>query len=602
MSPVRGISRSHFPIRNAGGVLLAALLSVVLAAGCEPEETMTSEVDSDLGALLDEAWEFELREDPLRATGVGDHRYDAELPEVGEEAEARRAEARRDLLVRLEAIDREALEEQDRMSHDVLERDLQDRLGEYEYRAYLIPFTSDDGFHIQFARLPGSMPFQAVADYENYLERLRAWPGYMEAHLDLLREGLESGHTMPRVILGGLEGAMASHVVDDPEESLFWGPFERFPSTIGESEQTRLAEEGRTAISDYIVPGYRDLHEFFTQVYIPGARTTIGASELPDGREFYAHRVRSYTTLDMTPEEVHQIGLDEVARIRTEMQEVIDEVGFEGGFDEFLEFLRTDPQFYASTPEELLKEASYLAKQMDERMPRLFGYLPRLPYGVAPVPDHLAPNYTGGRYFSAPPGGTQPGYYWVNTYGLENRPLYTLEALTLHEAVPGHHHQIALGQELEGLPPIRRHTYHSAFGEGWGLYSEWLGLEVGMYSDPYSNFGRLVYEMWRACRLVVDTGMHHMGWTREETMDFLAENTALSLHEIRTETDRYISWPGQAVSYKIGELKLKELRIRAEDALGPEFDLREFHDLVLANGSVPLSAVEDAVDRWIANH
>jgi uncharacterized protein (DUF885 family) len=585
-----------------GSASLTALLLLLLAIGCDPVESGNSDADPELASLLEEAWEFELRENPLRATGVGDHRYDSELPEVGEEAEARRAEARRELLEQLESLDREALAEQDRMNYDVLERDLQDRLGEYEYRSYRIPFTSDDGFHIQFARLPGGMPFRTVGDYENYLERLRGWPAYMEAHLDLLREGLQSGHTMPRIILDGLEGAMASHVVDDPEESHFWGPFESFPSAIGESERARLTEEGRTAISEYIVPGYRDLHEFFTEVYIPGARTSLGASELPDGRGFYAHRVRSYTTLDMTPEEVHQIGLDEVARIRAEMQEVIDDVGFVGSFDDFLEFLRTDPQFYASTPEELLKEASYLAKQMDARMPQLFSHFPRLPYGVAPVPDHLAPNYTGGRYVSASPGGTQPGYYWVNTYGLENRPLYTLEALTLHEAVPGHHHQIALAQELEGLPPIRRHTYHSAFGEGWGLYSEWLGLEVGMYSDPYSNFGRLVYEMWRACRLVVDTGLHDMGWTREQTMDYLAENTALSLHEIRTETDRYISWPGQAVSYKIGELKLKELRSRAEEALGEDFDLREFHDLVLANGSVPLSAVEDVVDRWIAAH
>ncbi len=282
------------------------------------------------------------------------------------------------------------------------------------------------------------------------------------------------------------------------------------------------------------------------------------------------------------------------------MDGVIAEVGFEGSFEEFLEFLRTDPRFYAETPEELLKEASWIAKRMDAKLPALFKTLPRLPYGVEPVPDHLAPKYTSGRYVGAPLGSTQPGYYWVNTYNLDSRPLYNLEALSLHEAVPGHHFQIALNRELEDLPNFRRFSYISAFGEGWGLYSEWLGLEAGFYTDPYSNFGRLTYEMWRACRLVVDTGLHALGWSRQQAMDFLAANTALPLHEIKTETDRYISWPGQALAYKLGELKIKELRRRAEEALGERFDVREFHDAVLANGSVPLPVLEAAIERFIA--
>ncbi len=336
-----------------------------------------------------------------------------------------------------------------------------------------------------------------------------------------------------------------------------------------------------------------------TGEYIPGARESLGASELPDGRDYYARRIRHFTTLDLTAAEIHATGLKEVARIRGEMEEIIEQVGFEGSFSEFLDFLRTDPRFYARSAEELLKEAAWIAKRMDGKLPELFGRFPRLPYTVEPVPDHIAPKYTTGRYVSAPIGSTRPGAYWVNTHDLNTRPLYTLEALTLHEAVPGHHFQIALNQELEGLPNFRRFSYLSAFGEGWGLYSEYLGLEAGFYTDPYSNFGRLTYEMWRACRLLVDPGAHAMGWTREQMLDFLPSNTALSLHNVRTETDRYISWPGQALAYKIGQLKILELRHRAEMALGGHFDVREFHDTVLKSGSIPLNVLEQQVDGYI---
>jgi uncharacterized protein (DUF885 family) len=335
--------------------------------------------------------------------------------------------------------------------------------------------------------------------------------------------------------------------------------------------------------------------------YIPKTRTTTSAADLPRGREYYAHRVRHFTTLDVTPEEVHKIGLAEVERIHGEMLEVMRKTGFAGDFPAFLQFLRTDPRFYARTPEELLKDASFIAKRMDAKLPSLFGRLPRLPYGVEPVPAHLAPKYTGGRYVEAPVGGTRAGTYWVNTYALESRPLYVLEALTLHEAVPGHHLQIALQQEMEGVPPFRRAAGVGAFVEGWGLYSERLGLEAGFYQDPYSNFGRLTYEMWRACRLVVDTGLHALGWSRQKAMDFLAAHTALSLHEVRTETDRYISWPGQALAYKMGELKIRALRSAAEKELGPRFDVRAFHDAVLANGPVPLPVLEERIRAYVSH-
>jgi uncharacterized protein (DUF885 family) len=552
-----------------------------------------------LHARFDEEWKFRLAEDPLFATAADYHQYDDRLPQVTIADEMRRAQFYRELLGKLEKIDRARLRHDDQINYDIFKMQVQDNLDDFAYKAYLIPFTVDAGFHIGFARLPNQMPFAAAPDYENYLKRLQAFPDYVAQHIDLLKEGLKTGMAMPQVVLQGFDVTMATHVVDDPAQSVFYTPLAKFPATIPADEQNRLRIAGVEAIRESIVPGYRRLLEFMTKEYIPNARTTIGASELPNGREYYAQRIRHFTTLDVSVDEVHQLGLNEVQRIRGEMMEIIKQVEFAGDFTAFLKFLRSDRQFYAKTPEELLKEACYIAKRMDGKLPSLFKTLPRLPYSVQAVPAHLAPKYTGGRYVGPALGSTEPGYYWVNTYALENRPLYVLESLTLHEAVPGHHLQTALARELEGLPNFRRFLYLSAFGEGWGLYSERLGLEAGFYTNPYSNFGRLTYEMWRACRLVVDTGIHAKGWTREQAMEFLASNTALSLHEVRTETDRYISWPGQALAYKIGELKIRELRRQAEEALGGKFDVREFHDVVLRNGAVPLSVLEGEVMAYI---
>jgi uncharacterized protein (DUF885 family) len=372
------------------------------------------------------------------------------------------------------------------------------------------------------------------------------------------------------------------------------------PDTIGATDQERLKSAARSAIESDAIPAYRRLLEFFNKEYLPAARRTIGASDLPDGQAYYAALVRYFTNLDVTPDEVHEVGLKEVARIRAEMDAVIKETGFKGDFAAFLKFLRTDPRFYAKTPDELLKDASYIAKQIDGMLPGYFGKLPRLPYSVQPVPAELAPNYTAGRYTPPPIGGTKGGEYWVNTYALDKRPLYALPALTLHEAVPGHHLQGALARELENVPAFRLDFYPHAFGEGWGLYSEKLGKEMGLYKTPYDEFGRLTYEMWRACRLVVDTGMHAKGWSREQALEYLGSNTALPLHEVRTETDRYIAWPGQALAYKMGELKILELRKKAHDTLGEHFDLRAFHDAVLENGGVPLPILEHQIDEYIA--
>ena len=414
-----------------------------------------------------------------------------------------------------------------------------------------------------------------------------------------MREGLQKGMSLPQVVLQGIEVTATTNIVDDISKSVFEVPFLNFPTTVPETARAGLREKGERAIRNAVMPGYRNFLEFMTKEYIPGTRKTLGASELPNGKKYYEYLVRHFTTLNMTPEEVHEVGLQEVERIHKEMATVIQSVGFKGDFASFLKFLRTDPRFYAKTPDQLLKEASFIAKRIDGKLPSLFKTLPRLPYGVEPVPDSIAPKYTAGRYVEPPQGSTEPGIYWVNTYALESRPLYALESLTLHEAVPGHHLQISIARELQNLPEFRRSKYISAFGEGWGLYSEWLGLEAGFYKDPYSNFGRLTYEMWRACRLVVDTGIHSMGWSREKAMDYMASNTALSLHEIQTETDRYISWPGQALAYKIGELKIMELRKKAEKELGTNFDVREFHDTVLSNGSVTLPILEQVIDDYI---
>jgi uncharacterized protein (DUF885 family) len=549
--------------------------------------------------IFNREWRARIEESPLLATSVGEHQYNHLLSSMKPEDLLRRDRLWRGFLEELLAIDRSHLSRIDGINFDIFRAQLEDRVADYRFGAWQIPFNADSGFHTSFARLPFNVPFHSVADFENYISRMRAWPRYVSEQIALMRMGIKRGMTQPRVILEGIEETMEAHLVDFPEESVFHAPFRSFPASFPEEARRRLEGEGRAAIMEGVVPGYRALRNFMVNEYIPAARDTLGASALPDGKEYYAQQIRHFTTLDMSAKQIHEIGLREVARIRAEMQEILEQVEFEGSFPEFLDFLRTDPRFYAKSAEELLKEAAWIAKRMDGKLPSLFKTIPRLPYTVEPVPDDIAPKYTAGRYVDAPVGSTQPGRYWVNTYALDKRPLYTLEALSLHEAVPGHHFQVALNQEMEDLPPFRRYSYISAFGEGWGLYSEWLGLEAGFYTDPYSNFGRLTYEMWRACRLVVDTGIHAMGWSRERVLDYMASNTALSLHEIRTETDRYISWPGQALAYKMGELKIKELRRRAEKALGGRFDLREFHDAVLLNGSVPLDVLEGVIDRWI---
>lgn len=510
-----------------------------------------------------------------------------------------RANFAKERLQELQAIDKENLSETERISAELLRFRLQEDVDHYQYEAYLNPLLSDYGFHLS---LPYHVqPLNNRKSVENYLEKLRSLPTYVSQHLVLLREGLKKGITQPRVIFNGYESTYNDQIVENPRESYYYSPFLKLPGVFSAKEQDSIRTLAEQVVAQDVVPQFRRIKAFFEEEYLPNTRTSIGVSEIPNGPEYYQNRLNYYTTLDLTAEEIHQIGLDEVARINSEMKKIIEEVDYDGSFEDFIEFLRTDEQFYADTPAELLSLARDISKRIDAELPRFFSKLPRRPYGVAPVPDAIAPKYTTGRYIGAS-SDTRPGYYWVNTYDLPSRPKYVLPALTAHEAVPGHHLQIELNAELgDSIPSFRKGFYLSAFGEGWGLYSEFLAEEMGIYTTPYERFGKFTYEQWRACRLVVDTGMHAMGWTREQAVQFLEENTALSLHEINTEVDRYISWPGQAISYKMGELKIRELREKAEAALGEDFDIRAFHSIILEQGTVTMKIMEERVDNWIAS-
>ena len=502
-------------------------------------------------------------------------------------------------LGRLDRLEQENLNETELISYELLLFELQRRIDFNRFQMYLNPILSDAGFHSNLVYLV--KPLDNYDQTKTYLNKLNDIPRFVDEHFTILKEGLEKGVSQPKIIFEGYESSYDTHITVHFEDSYFYKPFKQLPSDLNERQKDSVLAEAKKSIENNVVPQFKRIKEFFEQTYYPNTRTTIGISETPGGKEYYQNRINYYTTSEeYTAADIHEIGLKEVSRIRREMEEVISDLNFEGSFADFFEFLRTDDQFYANTPEELMMIARDMAKRADAQLPRFFITLPRKPYGVARVPEAIAPKYTGGRYVGTEKNSSDPGYYWVNTYDLKSRTLYTLPALTVHEAVPGHHLQISLNKELgDSIPAFRKELYLSAYGEGWGLYSEFLAAEMGMYTSPYERFGQLTYEMWRACRLVVDTGIHAMGWTREEVLAFMSENTALSLHEITTETDRYISWPGQALSYKIGELKIRELRTKAEASLGTGFDIREFHEVILEQGTVTLPILERRINQYI---
>jgi uncharacterized protein (DUF885 family) len=578
-------------------VTRGALALVVVAAAARARADAPADA---LRTLVDREWAWRLREFPQLATAAGVTDYDDRLERVDAATQAAHLDHWRAVARDLAAIPRASLSAADRVTAAVLAEEVRARAAAVEVRAYLMPLNGDSGFFIDIAQLPRAHGLPSVDAYERYIRRLRDVPRYFDENIALLREGLATGMTVPQVVLRGRDGAARAHAVAAPEASAFYAPFLAMPSAIPAADAARLRADGLAAVRDAVIPAYAKVARFLAETYIPGARTTTAAADLPDGRAFYRAAIREHLTIDATPDALHALGRREVARIRAEMEAIRTEVRFHGDLTAFLAFLRRDPRFYAKTPEELLMRAAWIAKRIDGQLPRFFGVLPRLPFGIEPVPDAIAPFYTGGRYVPAEEGSGRAGTYWVNTSRLPSRPLYVLPALTLHEAVPGHHLQGALAAEARDLPPFRRHAYFDVTGEGWALYAEKLGDEMGIYTTPYERFGRLTYEMWRACRLVVDTGLHALGWTRAQAIAFLRANTALSEHEIETEVDRYIAWPGQALAYKVGELAIVALRAEAEKALGPRFDLRAFHDAVLALGSLPLPVLEDEIRRAFA--
>jgi uncharacterized protein (DUF885 family) len=598
--------RSGIPAQSNTKILfktsLAATAIALLLSGCASTQETASKANT---ATTQQAAEnadsryTELADGIFKKLQAQGSQQGNQLPDMSAAALAERAEEQKVWLAQLQQVDVSALSRQNQINHRMLTYRLQNLVDGYTYKEHYMPLNAEGGFHSNLGFMVRNASFRSFEDYQNYLERLRSVPRYMVQQTAWLQAALAEGYTQPKAAMQGFEESIAAYIVQAPEDSLFFEPFTgKKPIFVTATQWVQLQEEAATIIDEQVLPAYQSYFDFMVMDYLPNSRDSVGASELPDGRDYYQNRIKHFTTLDLTPEEIHQRGLDEVKRIRNEMAIVIEQTGFEGSFEEFTDFLRTDPQFYPETAEELLKEAAYIAKKADGELPKFFKKLPRQPYGVAPVPAEIAPKYTTGRYAGSN-RDDRAGFYWVNTYALDRRPLYQMEALTLHEAAPGHHLQGALAREMSDLPDYRRYTYISAFGEGWGLYAEWLGKEMGFYQDPYSDFGRLSYEMWRAARLVVDTGMHAMGWSREQAMDFMASNTALSLHNVKTEIDRYITWPGQALSYKLGEMLIRQLRTEAEQALGADFDLREFHEVILRNGSIPLDVLQQETRNWI---
>ena len=576
--------------------------SAIALAAAMPQPLLAQDAAEDFTELREDVWQWTLDNAPYLATDIGDRRGDGKLGDPSMEGYDRRLAETREFLTRLQAIDEDALPENLTIDYALMLRDFRDTLeaAQFDQDRY-ITFTNRGGPQGAISGLPYSSPLFTAADYDSYLSRLEAFPQYIQSFIDRNEGGIERGLTQPCEPMEGYENSISGLIAESPEDSVWWQAFETRPSAISEDTWAELQVRARSAISEGAFEGLGTFLEYYEEEYAPNCRdgASPGIGMTPDGQEYYAYRVRSFTTTDMTPQEVHDLGLSEVARIRAEMETVAAEAGFDSR-EAFIEHLRTDPQYYPEDEESYLEHTAALAKEIDGWMPRLFGKLPRLPYTVQPIPAASAPGNTTAYYESGSIATGQPGIYRLNLTELDQRPLWELPALGVHEAVPGHHHQIALQQELDIHPLRQRGTFFTAFVEGWGLYSERLGIEMGLYDTPAKQMGRLSYEMWRANRLVVDTGIHALGWTREQAVDYMLENTALSEGNINAEVNRYITWPGQALAYKLGELKIRELRTRAEEALGDDFDLRSFHDTVLENGSVPLDVLEAHVDAWIA--
>jgi len=572
------------------GLLLAGMSPSLSAQPVQPvEPPAAATADARLKALYEGYSDWDAREGGYFVDSKGENQPGDYLPKMDPATQAKREAFLKDLLAQLNAIPAAQLSVGERVNAAVLRTILENALGDLKFRVFEMPFTSDSNF---WTYLDSSDPLDDAAAYQRYIARMRDIPRFFDENIANARAGLNRGFDVPKSTLAGRDQSIANFLKEKGEANAFYAAFKTMPSTIPAAEQAKLRAEGLAAINEAVLPAYAKLLAFYRDEYYPKTRTTIAARDLPDGDAFYRAQVRQFTTTDMSPEDIHKLGLDQVAKIQAEMNKVMVESGWKGDFAGFLKFLRTDPQFYAKTPDELLGVSAYAAKRVDGKLGDLFGTLPRRRFTIIPVPDALAPFYTAGR------GGLES--CMMNTYNLPTRPLYMIPVLTLHECVPGHAFQAAVAEEQKALPRFRRNIYFSGYGEGWGLYSEWLGNEMGIYRTPYEKFGQLSYAMWRAVRLVIDTGMHRYGWSRQQAIDYLASHTALSEHEVETEVDRYISWPGQALSYKLGELTIRKLRSEAEAKLGPRFDEKGFHDTFLNMGAVPLNVLEEQMRAWIA--
>jgi uncharacterized protein (DUF885 family) len=588
--------RSFLRATSVAAFVLVALL--LLHANGQAQSNRTSAAAKSLHNIFAAEWDYDMEQYPTWASTLGDRRWNDRWEDLGMDAILKRHNRHREVLAKLSKIDRGALWVADQLNYDLFKRDYELRVEGFRYRLFLLPLNQLGGVHT-VNELADAMRFETVKDFDDWLARLRTLPAHIEKTMALLRQGMKERIIHPKVVLQRVPAQIDHQIVDDSKASPLYRPFKRFPAAIGEAEQARLTKAAQETIAAVVVPTYRKLKEFIVNEYIPAAWDQVGVWQMPNGAPMYAHAVRRRTTTELSPQEIHEIGLKEVRRVRAEMQTIIDKLGFHGSFAEFATALHRDQKFYFKSESELLDGYRALSRRIDPLLVKVFRTLPRMPYAIEPVPASTAPDSPAALYRSPAVDGSRAGTFLVNTYKPEIRPKYEMMALSLHEAMPGHHLQIAIAMEQQNLPKFRRHGGYTAFVEGWGLYAESLGEEMGLYDDPYAKFGQLMYEVWRASRLVVDTGMHHLRWDRQKAIDFMLENTAKQELEVIAEIDRYIVWPGQALAYKIGQLKISALRAKAKQSLGEKFDIRDFHDELLKDGALPLDQLESKINAWI---
>ena len=559
----------------------------------------SSDEDIRFLEIVDSEWQRSIDENPLYASYMGDKSSNQDWPDLSEKSLRIRQKKTRDVLEKIKNIDTEKLSEENKLNHRLFLYNYERSVRGQQFDSHLLVFGQRGGIQLEHETAE-SLGFMSRQDYLDWIARLEKLPNYIEQHITLAKLGIERNVTAPKILMERVARQIELQLVDEPTDSPFFNVFETIPANI--EDRSEIREKAIQVISEDVIPAYHKFRDFFRDEYLPASRTTIGVSDLPNGKAWYENLARYHTSTELMPDEIHQIGLSEVKRIRTEMNKIIERVGWEGTFDEFLNFLRTDPQFYFETGEELLQAYLATSKKLDPKIVPLFKVLPRMPYGIKPIPIESAPDTTTAYYMRPSADGSRAGYYYVNLYKPEVRPKYEIEVLSVHEAVPGHHLQIALAMEIENIPNFRKYSGYTAYVEGWGLYSESLGYDMGLYQDPYSEFGALTYDMWRAVRLVVDTGMHYKGWSREQAIEFFKENAAKTEQDIINEVDRYLIMPGQALAYKIGQLKIMELKKKSKESLGEKYDIKEFHHVILGEGALPLDILEEKVDQYIENN